>query len=110
MVLRYLIVLGQVGIVVVFPVKRTEKVYLAVKRKRCLQAVFQGLLVEHREYARHTQTHGADLGIRGCAKNGRTPAPELGRSRQLRVCLKTYNYLVFHISLDSSLLESRSFI
>src|SRR3989338_4095576 len=96
MVLRYLIVLGQVGIVVVFPVKRTEKVYLAVECKRCLKAVFQGLLVEHREYARHAQADGADLGIRGCAKNGRTTAPELGRSRQLRMRLKTYNHLVFH--------------
>src|ERR1019366_5095440 len=101
-VLRNLVALGQVGIEIVLAREDRRLVDLAVERRGGQPGKLNRPLVQHRQRARQTQTHRADIGVRRIAKLGRAAAEALGAGQQLDVDFQPDDRLVLGLRCDRS--------
>ncbi len=77
-VLGYLVVFGEVGVIVVLAVKFAEGFHLAVQSQGRFQAELHHLAVDDRQYPGQPQAHRADVGIGLAAEGGGAAAKSLG--------------------------------
>ena len=58
-----LVVFGKVGVKIVFTVELVEFLDIAPQCKAGTDSELNNLFVQHRQCARHTEAHGADVGV-----------------------------------------------
>ena len=61
--LRYLICLGQIGIIITLTIHLGKVRNCAIGREACPRCIFYDLLVEHRQHTRHTSANGTAVCI-----------------------------------------------
>src|SRR5690606_22968464 len=104
LVLADLVALRQVRIKVVLASEDAALVDRAAQGQRRAHTETYGLLVDRGQGARQAQANGAHVAVRRSPEVGRTPAEQLGASRELRVDLESDDWFVFrgHARLLSS--------
>ena len=85
-VLAYLVVLGHIGIEVVFPMEK-RGLGVAVQSGPDAEGVLDRLLVEHRQRTGQAEAHGAHVGVGLVPEGVAAPAEQLGLRPQLAVHL-----------------------
>ena len=94
-VLAYLIILRQVGIVVALSVPLSERRYPAVEGHRSQDGVFVRLLVHNRQHPGHSQTHRTNPAVGLSAKLQRAAAKHLTLRAKLHVNFQAdYNFVI----------------
>ena len=97
--LRGLVVLGQVGVVVVFSVEHGVAGDVAAEGEGGLDGVVDGGAVDDGQHAGMAGAHGAGVGVGRRAEGGAAPAEHLGLRRQMGVGLEPDDDLVLHRSV-----------
>ena len=91
--LRDLIILGQVGIKILFAIKLTVRSNMQVEGKGCLHCILEHLLIKHWQRARQATHHRVDMGVRGVTEGGGGAGENLAGGAQLHMGLKANHRL-----------------
>ena len=95
-ILGCLEILGQIRIIIVFPVKFAVPGDLAVQRQSRAHRKFKDLFIQHRQDPRKAEAYRAYIGIRLCAERGLAAAENLRGRAKFRMDFQSDDGFIFH--------------